>query len=101
MLIKQEDLKKGDEILIASQGKMRILKVIRPPKSAKRPTKWKTHSAAWCSSKIEKVIEKIPYGNTYYTRKYIVHHCAPPSEHNTERYENLNREMWLLNREKQ
>lgn len=102
MLIKIEDVRKGDEILIPCNSSIRYLKVIRPPKPRKKNiTKWKTHTSAWCSSKIEKKDEIIQWNNgTSYAVKRTIRHCAPPEEHNVERYENLNyKTIWLVKRE--
>jgi hypothetical protein len=102
MIIDITDVRVGDEVIVGSHSNLRYLKVIRPPRLRKKPGKWGAkYTNTWCSSKID-IIEH-PRGNGTYTwtHKETKRHCAPPLEHNIERYENLNFKMiWLVKREK-
>jgi hypothetical protein len=102
MIIDITDVRVGDEVIVGSHSNLRYLKVIRPPKLRKKPgIRGANYTNAWCSSKIDVIEHKRGTIQRPYIWKETKRYCSLPSEHNIERYENLNFKMiWLVKREK-
>lgn len=104
MLIELKDLRKGDEIIVSSNSRLKYLKILRNPVLGKR-VGWQgglLYKSLMCSSRRDEVTYTFHYSNPKYTPKTIKRkefQCTAEG-HNIERYENLNyRTMWLVKRE--
>lgn len=93
MLIKIEDLRKGDEILVG-RGGLKYYKLLRDPKLRKGETD--RYSSVKCSTRADISTYTSTYGANTYTRTYKRWVCSP-FEHNAEKYVDLNYgDIWLV-----
>ena len=94
MLIHVEDLKKGDEVLVPSNGQFRLYKVLAEPRLNPKTQK---HMAVKCSTyeRHEEFVDS--RGRTHINTFYD---SLPPDQHNTTVSMNFRwKNMWLLYRE--
>jgi len=96
MLIKVEDLKEGDEIIISSHANLKYLKVLRTPQTGKH-THWKTGAPLYKAVKCS-INQQVHTGVGYSFKSFV---CTP-DDHNGVFYKDLNdRDIWLVKRKKQ
>ena len=103
-LIEIEDLRIGDEILIACQAHMKYLRVLDTPRISATKVHWSTkaplHKAVRCSTRQEVIIKNYTgYNGTTYSRtekEWMI----TPEDHNLRVSVDLSdRQMWLVKRE--
>ena len=95
MLIHVEDLKKGDEVLVTSNGRFRYLKLLRDMKINPKTGKY---SVVKCSTRMDLVEHswRNRNGNVIYDEVYT----ATADEHNHEISVNFRwKNIWLVKRE--
>ncbi len=104
VLIKIEDLRVGDEILISCQSHMKYLKVLDQPRLSTTKTHWSTgaplHKAVRCSTRQEVTTSTYTgYNNQVYTRTYKEWKVTA-EDHNIKISQDLTgRQIWLVKRE--
>lgn len=105
MLVRVEDLKIGDEILVGFQGSFQYFKVLRQPAIGKRVhwnTKVPMHSNVKVSTRQDIIsTTRTRWDGTSYTvnkKHWVVEQDV--TKHNLNLSKNLNyKEMWLVKRE--
>jgi len=104
MLVKVDQLKIGDEILIGAvgDGNLRWMRILKIPMIGKR-THWKTNQPLYKSTLCSVNIQEVQMSNTYngnirtWTRKI---YQFTGEGHNTDKYINLNeKHIWLIKRQ--
>lgn len=90
MIVKFNELKVGDEVIVPLNSKMIFGKVLRF-----------TKKSAVISTKIHEVRKTITNNYGYKPRTWIerTYECAPVSEHNSTKYVNHYRDFWVVRRE--
>lgn len=96
-IITIEELKKGDEIIVAAGSSLRYFKVIRPPKKTKKGG-W---GSAYCSTHMTEEVRTWYAGKPHEYNTVIRHYICTPDEHQCElRVTGLaHRSIWLVKRE--
>ena len=105
VLIKIEDLRVGDEVLIACHSHMKYLKVLDQPRLSTTKKHWSTgaplYKSVRCSTRQEVITNTYTgYNNQVYTRTYKEWKLTP-EDHNIKISQDLsdNRVIWLVRRE--
>jgi len=104
MIIRVEDLRKGDVVLIAANGRLQEAKLLRQPRKPKTGRlKLYNHKDRWvsvpCAMRVEE--ETITYGQgRSYTRKFFTTTESGTKEYNLEeRVDFSDRDCWLIKSE--
>lgn len=102
-LIKLEDLRVGDEILISCQSHMKYLKVLDQPRLSPTKVHWNTkvplHKAVRCSTRQDVITNTYTHNGHSYTRSHK-EWIATSEDHNIRISQDLNgRQIWLVKRE--
>ena len=103
VLIKIEDLRVGDEVLIACQSHMKYLKVLDQPRLSTTKKHWSTgaplYKSVRCSTRQEVTTTQHTWGGKAYTRTYKEWKLTP-EDHNIKISQDLSdRVIWLVKRE--
>jgi hypothetical protein len=92
MLVKPEQLKQGDEIIIATNSQLRYVRLLRDPMIRQGSTHWITKEPLYKAVKCSMRMDEHKVNNW----KYKVY-TPTPNDHNFERFVNLNdRSIWLV-----
>ena len=101
-IIKLEDLRVGDEILIACQSHMKYLKVLDKPRISPTKKHWSTgqpmYKSVRCSTRQEITTSQHVWGGKSYTRTHKEWKLTP-EDHNIKLSQDLSgRTIWLVKR---
>jgi hypothetical protein len=102
-LIKLEDLRIGDEILISCQSYMKYLRVLDQPRLSPTKKHWSTgaplYKSVRCSTRQEVTTTQHTWGGKAYTRTHKEWKVTP-EDHNIKISQDLSgRQIWLVKRE--